>query len=205
MSALEVSERGRKLIEQFEGLVLHAYQDVVGVWTIGYGHTDGVQPGDTISRDMADRMLSQDLGAIYGPAVKRVIGDAPTTQEQFDAMVSLTYNVGPGAFQRSTVARMHRAGNHQAAADAFLLFNRAGGRELPALTRRRRAEADLYLSSPRPNSADIDAVVDDFEAVAKRLQLALRDGGYYRGAIDGDFGPQSRQALVDYKSRLNPT
>jgi lysozyme len=76
--------------------------------------------------------------------VLAAIENAPTTDNQFSAMVSLAYNIGVGAFARSTVARKHNEGDHQAAAEAFALWNKAGGRVLAGLVRRRKEEADLY-------------------------------------------------------------
>jgi lysozyme len=151
---------GRALIERNEGCRLKAYRDVVGVLTIGYGITGPeVHEGMVITREQADRMLSDRLAREFEPAVNKLIGEAPTTQGQFDAMVSLAFNIGPGdwrrglrarhdagGFEDSSVLREHLAGNHQAAANAFLLWNKAGGRVLPALTRRRHQERALYLS-----------------------------------------------------------
>lgn len=188
---MKVSEACRKMIAGFEGCVLHAYQDVVGVWTIGVGHTEGVRPGQTITQAQADQLLADDLGNVYGPGVLVAIGDAPTTQAQFDAMTSLAFNIGVSAFKSSTVCRMHKAGNYAAAAEAFHLWNRAGQRVLEALTRRRLAEAKLYLSrSPvvTGDPAGGPSAVSPRDTI-KRIQEAL-------GVVsDGIFGPRSRAAL----------
>jgi lysozyme len=179
---MNTSPAGRELIERNEGCRLTAYQDIVGVWTIGYGHTEGVQPGQTITQAEADRMLSDDLAKVYGPGVQLAIGDAPTTQSQFDALVSLAYNIGVVGVAHSTVMRMHKAGNYRAAADAFLLWDKAGGEPVAALGRRRREEAQLYLSAAT-------------DTTIKALQSTLQSAGFYKGAIDGRWGPQSRDAL----------
>jgi lysozyme len=144
-----INEAGLTLIKQFEGLRLEAYQDVAGIWTIGYGHTRGVVQGMTFTEDQADAALRADLAAAEA-AVDRDVAGATTTDNQFAAMVALCYNIGSGNFATSTVLRDHRAGQAQAAADAFLLWNKSkvGGvlQEVAGLTNRRGAEQTLYLS-----------------------------------------------------------
>lgn len=146
MSDLRIGPAGRELIERNEGLRLDAYQDIVGVWTIGYGDTGpDVVEGLTITQEEAVERLTNRLNDDFGANVNRRIGDAPTTQGQFDAMVSLSYNIGNGGFNKSTVLRKHIAGDYQGAADAFLMWNKAGGREVAGLTRRRHEERTMYL------------------------------------------------------------
>lgn len=133
------------------------YRDAVGVWTIGYGHTEGVGPHSaTMTKAQALALLRKDLDAVYGAAVRktlRAIGPLRLSQKQFDALVSIVYNVGPGilAADRSlgsalrwyakTRARAQRSG----VARAIKLYDKAGGRALPGLTRRRKAEASLWM------------------------------------------------------------
>jgi lysozyme len=148
--------RGLSLIRQFEGLRLHAYTDAVGIWTIGYGHTAQAGPpkpfsGMQITRPEADAILAQDL-AKYEIAVDRVLAREPS-QDQFDAMVSLCFNIGPGNFTKSSVARAFNAGDEKAAAQAFLAWTKAGGKVLPGLARRRQAEKRLFLSKGRTTPA----------------------------------------------------
>jgi lysozyme len=132
------------LVKRNEGCKLAAYQDSVRVWTIGYGHTgDDVAEGLQITQDQAEQLLRRDLEKFQDGVDDAVSGD--TSDNQFGAMVSLAFNIGLGHFKTSTVLREHNAGNHQTAADAFLLWNKAGGRVLPGLDRRRREERDLYL------------------------------------------------------------
>ena len=132
------------LIKRNEGCKLTAYQDSVGVWTIGYGHTgDDVAEGLQITQDQAEALLRQDLDKFQDGVDTAIGGD--TSDNQFGAMVSLTFNIGLGHFQTSTVLREHNAGNYQAAADAFLMWNKAGGQVLAGLDRRRREERNLYL------------------------------------------------------------
>ncbi len=151
----EVSLEGRALIQQFEGLSLTAYLCPAGKWTIGYGHTDGVQPGDKITAAHADSLLAADLLG-YGNAVADALGACEATQHEFDAMVSLTFNVGIAGFKGSTVLRLHRRGDRQGAARAFGMWNKAmvNGRlqEVAGLTRRRTAETACYLTEDAPTA-----------------------------------------------------
>ncbi|TAK81877.1 MAG: lysozyme [Aquabacterium sp.] len=148
MSDFQVSPIGRALIERNEGCELSAYRDMVGVLTIGFGHTEGVYDGQTITQAEADEMLTEDLSEKYGLAVNRMCGDAPTTQGQFDAMTSLAYNVGIAGLGNSTVLRRHLAGEYAEAADAFLMWDKAGGHVVQALLRRRQEERAMYLGEP---------------------------------------------------------
>lgn len=157
---MKVSPKGRDLIAEFEGLRLAAYLCPAGVWTIGYGHTRGVKPGDTLdSATHAKILLDEDL-AEWAADVELALGGANTTQHEFDAMTSLAFNVGVPGFKGSTVLRLHKAGDHQGAARAFGLWNKAtvNGKlvEMPGLTRRRAAEAALYLT-PDPLTVTEDA------------------------------------------------
>jgi lysozyme len=143
-----ISDKGIDLIRTFEGLKLKAYLCPAGVPTIGIGTTvypDGrkVRLGDTITQAQAVDYLRHDLEWCYACVSKTT---PTTTQPQFDALCSLTYNIGCGGFAKSTVAREHRAGNYEQAADAFLLWNKAAGRVLPGLVSRREAEREIYRS-----------------------------------------------------------
>ncbi|SDR00098.1 lysozyme [Rhizobiales bacterium GAS113] len=143
---MRTSAPGRAAIEQREGLKLHAYQDssLARVWTIGYGHTSmagapHVFPGMVITQQTADETLSHDLN-MWEAIVNRYIRRA-ATQNQFDAMVSLCHNIGGGGFAGSSVVRQFNAGNVQAAADDFLMW------EHPAnLVGRRVSERKQFLT-----------------------------------------------------------
>lgn len=141
-----LSQAGVDLIKQFEGMELKAYPDPGSggePWTIGIGHTGGVRPGDVITEARAEQLLRQDVGR-FEKAVNKL---APrTTQNQFDAMVSLAFNVGEGNLAKSSVIRKHNAGDFAGAAQSFALWNKAAGRVMAGLTRRRAAEASLYRS-----------------------------------------------------------
>lgn len=152
---MKTSQRGINLIKEFEGFRGTAYRDPVGIWTIGYGFVKGVKQGDTITRAQADARLRREL-AEYERAVERATG-GNATQPQFDALVSFAYNVGVKGMAGSTVIKRHNAGDHQAAARAFGLWNKAGGKVWPGLTRRRAAEAALYLT-PDPASQPVENI-----------------------------------------------
>lgn len=139
------------LMHHFERCELVAYLCPAGKWTIGWGMTyyptgGRVKKGDRITQEQADAMFVQLLERDFAPAVRAAIGAAPTTPAQFGAMVALAYNIGAVRFTFSTVARRHRAGDGDGAAAAFLLWNKVKGVVSDGLTRRRRAEAALYLS-----------------------------------------------------------
>lgn len=139
-----INAAGLELIKSFEGLRLNSYQDAVGVWTIGYGHTRTAGPGQRISLAQATSLLRNDV-ATFEKAVSQAVR-VPITENQFAALVSFAYNVGSGALNSSTLLRRLNAGDTLGAADEFLRWNRAGGRVLAGLTRRRVEERALFLS-----------------------------------------------------------
>ncbi|MGM8836205.1 lysozyme [Enterobacter hormaechei subsp. steigerwaltii] len=146
---MQTSDKGISLIKQFEGCKLTAYQDSVGVWTIGYGWTqpvDGkpIRAGMTIKQETAERLLKTGLVS-YEIDVSRLV-KVSLTQGQFDALVSFTYNLGARSLSTSTLLRKLNAGDYAGAADEFLRWNKAGGKVLNGLTRRREAERALFLS-----------------------------------------------------------
>ena len=146
---MQTSEKGIALIKEFEGCKLTAYQDSVGVWTIGYGWTqpvDGkpIRAGMTIKQETAERLLKTGLVS-YESDVSRLV-KVGLTQGQFDALVSFTYNLGARSLSTSTLLRKINAGDYTGAADEFLRWNKAGGKVLNGLTRRREAERALFLS-----------------------------------------------------------
>jgi lysozyme len=148
---VELDSAGLTLVKQFEGCSLDAYQDTAGVWTIGYGHTDGVVEGMTISQVQADQLLAADTLHTVSIATT-LLASVAVVQYQFDAMVSLAFNIGSRAFRTSTVLRQHRAGNYPAAADAFLMWDKdhQDGQlvVVPGLLRRREIERAYYLNVP---------------------------------------------------------
>ena len=141
-ASLSLSAQGLDLVKRFEGLRLGAYQDAAGVWTIGYGHTGNVRPGQRIAEAQAEQLLRKDVSWAEEAVRKNV--DVPLSQGQFDALVSFTFNLGAGALQRSTLLRKLNAGDHAGAQAEFGRFVHAGGHVLPGLVRRRADEAELF-------------------------------------------------------------
>jgi GH24 family phage-related lysozyme (muramidase) len=148
----QVGPSGIALIKRFEGCArrrpdgcFEAYPDPgtgKSPWTIGWGTTGrGIGPGTVWTQAQCDARLEADL-ARFARDVTRALGQAPTTQHQFDALVSFHYNTG--AIARATLTRLHKAGRFDEAAIEFGKWIHAGGRRLPGLVRRRRAEAALY-------------------------------------------------------------
>lgn len=140
---MKTSLHGFALIKQFEGFREYAYRDVVGVWTIGYGFTTGIQPGQHMTVAQADARLGTEL-VRYEDAVTRAC-TIPPNQNQFDALVCFAWNVGTTGMAGSSVIKAHNRGDFQSAARAFGLWNKAGGKVWTGLTRRRAAESALYL------------------------------------------------------------
>jgi len=133
------------IMHTFEGCRLRAYRCPAGIWTIGWGDTGPhVYEGLVWTQSQADKAFKARLAREFEPGVIRAIGDAPTTPAQFGAMVSLAYNIGVAAFARSAVCRYHRAGQRDKAGAAFMRWVRGGGRVLPGLVARRKAERALY-------------------------------------------------------------
>jgi GH24 family phage-related lysozyme (muramidase) len=151
---VKLSDKGAALIEEFEGFRAHAYRDAVGVPTIGFGSTKGVRMGDgPVTRAQARARLKREVDEVYGAAVNRL--GVPLNQHQFDALCSFTYNLGPGAIASSTgIGRALRTRDWRRAADELLKWDKAGGRTLLGLTRRRRAERALFLRAVGPTLAD---------------------------------------------------
>ncbi len=142
---MKTSQRGIDLIKRFEGLRLTAYPDPGtggDPWTIGYGHTNGVKPGMKITENWAEELLRDDL-AEFEAAVNGLV-TVRLCQHQFDALVSLVFNIGPGAFSDSTLLRLLNAGLYDDAALQFVRWNKGGGKVLSGLTRRRMAERKLF-------------------------------------------------------------
>jgi lysozyme len=140
---LTYSANGLSLTEQFEGFRLTAYQDQVGVWTIGYGHTGpDVTPGQTITMAEAQALLAQDVSSAAG-CVNTVVA-VKLTQQEFDALVDFVFNLGTGAFKGSTMLRDLNGEDFTSAAAQFDFWDRAGGAIVAGLLRRRQAEAALF-------------------------------------------------------------
>lgn len=148
---MNISQRGVNKIKKWEALRLEAYQDQGGLWTIGYGHTDGgrgVAPGLTISEAEAEQLLRKDLRDAES-AVNNMV-DERLTQSQYDALVSFVFNVGSGAFYTSTLRKKVNQDPNQAGIyHEFMRWVNAGGQESSGLVKRRRAEAELYFGEKK--------------------------------------------------------
>ena len=144
---MKTSQKGIDLIVSFEGLKLKAYKCPAGVWTIGVGHTAGVTEGMEITIKEAYKLLRMDL-ELFEAAITKYI-TVPVNQNQFDAMVSLCFNIGRAAFRTSLVCRATNRKSFVEAAEAFGNWRSVGGRPLPGLIRRRAAEKALYETPPR--------------------------------------------------------
>jgi lysozyme len=140
--AMTYSQDGIHLTESFESCRLTAYLDSVGVPTIGWGHTSGVKPGMTCTQAQADQWLQEDVQSSVNTVNSMV--KVQLTQQEFDALVDFTFNLGSGNLQHSTLLRLLNAGNFSAAADEFDKWDRAGGQVMAGLLRRRQSEEDLF-------------------------------------------------------------
>lgn len=135
---MNYSKSGLALTESFESCRLTAYQDQVGVWTIGWGHTFGVKEGDVCTQAQADIWVLADLAACEDDVNTHV--KVPLTQGEFDALVDFAFNLGRGALNNSTLLKDLNAGDYQAAAAEFEKWDHAGGKVVAGLLRRRQAE-----------------------------------------------------------------
>lgn len=140
---MKTSNNGINLIKQFEGCALNAYKCPAGVWTIGYGHTKNVKQGMKITTNQATSLLKEDL-ATYENYVNKYV-KVKLNQNQFDALVSFTFNCGGGALKSSTLLKKLNKGDYTGAANELLRWNKANGKILAGLTRRRKAEKALFL------------------------------------------------------------
>ena len=168
---MRTSQKGLELIKRFEGLLLEAYLDAVGIWTIGYGHTSQagaprVVPGMVITEPRAEDILRNDLRKFEYDVESLV--DVHLTQHQFDALVSLTFNIGPTNLAGSTLLKRLNEGDYQAARKEFAKWRKAGGVILRGLERRRAAEQDLWDRADAP----CPAVTNEEARELRRMGMA---------------------------------
>ena len=157
---MQMTEEGLALIRRFEGFRAHAYKCPAGVWTIGYGHTEGAGPpavvnGMTISEAEAERLLAADAGTFAKGVAASLT--RPLSDTQFSALVSFAYNAGLGNFRKSSVRAAVNAGDLAAVPRRLQLWVKGGGRVLPGLVTRRAAEAALFISAAAEPPARVDA------------------------------------------------
>lgn len=214
---MKTSAAGRAAISRREGNELKAYKDSVGVLTIGVGHTSAagapkVTSGMKITPAQSDEILSRDLAkfeTVVNSAVK-----VPLSQNQFDALVSLAFNIGGGAFRNSTLVKKLNKKDYAGAADSFLSWNRAGGKVLAGLTNRRKDERKQFLSGKpasakkpapapsqviEPKPAPAPSPVTDKELI-KRVQTGLALLKYQPGGADGIIGPLTAGAIRSFRA-----
>lgn len=139
-----MTREGIEMLKKFEGCRLEAYRCPAGVWTIGYGHTQGVKEGMKISQAEAERMLVKDLE--YYEQMVGMMVTVELTPHQVDALTSFAYNCGVAALRKSTLLKLvNQNPKDPKIRDAFMMWTKAGGKVLPGLVRRREAEADLFM------------------------------------------------------------
>jgi len=216
---MRTSASGRQAIARHEGNKLKAYPDPATggePWTIGVGHTSSAGPpkvtkGMTITAAESDAILTRDL-ATFEASVSRAV-KVPVTQNQFDALVSLAFNIGGKAFAKSTLVKKLNAGDVTGAANAFLSWNKAAGKVMKGLTTRREAERKLFLSKspqtpqpaapkpvePTPIRTDSILARGSRGPIVGDLQRWLNTLGYGPLKVDDHFGADTERAVVAFQ------
>lgn len=169
--ARKINKAGLDLIKHFEGFYAEAYLCPADVWTIGYGHTDDVERGQTVTESEAEQLLLDDL-VVAGTAVERYIS-VPLTDNQFSALVSFTFNLGAGSLKTSTLRRKLNAGNYDAVPEEMARWVKAKGKTLQGLVRRRAAEGILFL---QPDHVPMDNVPVQDEPSPMPQRVEASDG-----------------------------
>lgn len=169
---MKASQNCINLIKKYEGCRLVAYKCPAGVWTIGYGHTLGVRSHDVISQEQAEEFLRQDLEK-YEHTVMVCDDVYHWTQNEFDALVSFAYNVG-----NIIGVTAHYKRSKEQIANAIYLYNKANGRTLPGLVKRRIEEHDLFISAHKSNDEIAQAVIDGLWGNGKERTKRLKESGY---------------------------
>lgn len=198
---MRMTKAGLDLIKEFEGFRGKSYRCPANVLTVGYGHTSMAGPpevseGMSISRAEGERILKTDLKK-YEAYVREAVR-VELTPAQFSACVSLCYNIGGGAFKKSSVVRFCNKRQWKNAADAFMLWNKAGGRVLPGLVRRRAAEAALFMSDDVTEDDEIRPVVD----APKGKPMALSTTNLAAGATAAAGVSAAAKEVVDNTTSL---
>lgn len=178
---LRVSKQGLDLIKEFEGFFSSAYYCPAGVLTIGYGHTNlsgelpKVTKSLTMTKDEATALLSKVLAKVYEPDVRKLV-KVPLTQNQYDALVSFCYNLGGGNLGKSTLLKRVNAKDFAGAAAQFAVWNKASGKVLNGLTRRRAAEAKMFLGKGNVTPVPVATPTADKPATSKVDPVAATGG-----------------------------
>lgn len=196
-----VGNEGLKLIKSFEGCHLTAYKCPAGVWTIGYGHTSGVYPGMTITQEQADRFLIEDCqkSANYVDNPSYVPLTDSLNNNQRDALISFTYNCGAGNLKKLCKGR-----NPNQIAAAMLLYNKANGKILAGLTRRRKAEQALFYKAEESKEVyKMQSIRKGDKGKAVKIWQVIL--GFSGDDVDGIFGSQTAAATYEFQSKAFPT
>ena len=207
---MRISEKGLAMIEKFEGCLLKASNKLDGVWIIGYGQTGRyygkrVRRGMTTTKAEAHAWLRDHSIKTYEDAVTQAV-KVPLNQNQFDALVSFTYNVGVGALKQSTALRKLNAGDYAGAADALTMWTKCRRKVLAGLVRRRKEERTLFLTpvtQPQTGNTDLLRKGDKGDDV-KLLQHRLNILGSQL-AEDGIWGVKTDQAVRNYQYKAGLT
>jgi len=152
---MQLSKTGIELLKHFEGCELKAYQDSVGVWTIGYGHTKGIYEGLEITQSEAEKMLQDELPEYEGYITDKVV--PMLQQHEYDALVCWVYNLGPTNLSSSTLLKRLNAGEFKDVPFQMKRWDKAGGQPLLGLTRRRNAEALLFKGEQWKDYLEVEA------------------------------------------------
>jgi lysozyme len=142
--AVNLSDEGKRFIKSKERLRLEAYQDEIGVWTIGWGHIVGVKSGEVCTIEQAEAWFAQDVAPCEA-CVSRLVS-TELTQGQFDALCSFAFNLGCTALRNSTLLRLLNAGDAAGAAEQFSRWNHAGGEVSAGLSARREQEREMFVA-----------------------------------------------------------
>lgn len=194
--AFSISQAGIDLIKSFEGCKLTAYQDSVGVWTIGYGHTGDVYPGMIITQEKAEELLRSDLKTAENAVNAKVI--YPITQNMFDALVSLTFNIGSDAFGTSTLLKKLNQGDINGAANEFDKWIYAGSKVQPGLVRRRAAEKEMFLNGTAPSYDEIPVSAQlTIQGSNVNVRTAPQTGSIVKKLNTGDVIQATRRVLIN--------
>lgn len=212
---MRMSAEGLATVKEFEGLRLKAYKCPAAVWTIGYGHTSAagvpiVNADLQITKDDAEEILKRDM-VQYEDGVKKLV-KVSITQGQFDALVDFAYNAGVGALQKSTLLKKVNAGKFDEVPAEFMKWTKGGGKELPGLVRRRRAEVKLWrgLDTDVPVSHTQARFTPDQPKASKSItqskeaNAAVAAGGLGTIAVVQEVMPMVREG-GDLLGSLSPT
>jgi len=167
---MKISDAGVSAVKGFEGFRAKAYLCPAGVWTIGFGTTNGVKEGDSVTRARAEELLKSDLKWAEAVINKKVT--VKLKQNQFDALCSFVYNIGETAFSKSTMLKLLNKGQYDAVPAQIARWNRVGKEVNRGLTIRRAAEADMWLQSTDDKDDMPQAVTSPDKSLGKSRQIA---------------------------------